>query len=467
MTARKKEIEKKNEHIFDYQHLINVEREHAEFYNAYTIKSVKRDVQFINAVYGETVIEESRVDGNFIQDLKQLGKHTYFFIESLTSDTTPQLYIKRKNEFITRHFPDKRLFFLTWNGLINNDSFRRLLRHRFGLQQFFERVCPQHIPPIGTQLTRYRTKFVLAVDMANNSDGTQRIQGRVLDDGSGLLMKEKIVWLPNGKSIPVFPSAYIPMNQTQVILIRHGKSTHDSGGDNPEFVGSGYWDNWENNRRISGSVSNTLHENGIKTACDLGKDFRIVVDTMDKEGCQLWAYSKDKPIHVFGSESENTEQTSRHFLKSAGYTNLNFQAIWGLNSQKYGALTHKFKKDVISQMVEIYGDLWGDDEKARKDYAKKMLKNRFYHYPEGETLIEADWRIAHSFIDLLRSNLGRRIMLCDHSGAIRVFEALIRTLDFADYASIKEKQDSIIGIIYQPGLNVRYDYIQKSDFKLR
>ena len=89
------------------------------------------------------------------------------------------------------------------------------------------------------------------------------------------------------------------------------------------------------------------------------------------------------------------------------------------------------------------------------------------YLPEGETLIEADWRIAHSFVDLLRNNLGRRIVLCDHSGALRVFEAVIRTLDFADYSTIKEGQDSIIAMAYQPGYNTRYDYLQKKGLPLR
>jgi len=96
-----------------------------------------------------------------------------------------------------------------------------------------------------------------------------------------------------------------------------------------------------------------------------------------------------------------------------------------------------------------------------------MLKNRFYHYPEGETLIEADWRIGFSFIQLLKENQGRRILLCDHSGAIRVFEAIIRTLDFADYSSLKEGQDSIMALIFQSGMNIRYDYLQKKEYKLR
>jgi broad specificity phosphatase PhoE len=96
-----------------------------------------------------------------------------------------------------------------------------------------------------------------------------------------------------------------------------------------------------------------------------------------------------------------------------------------------------------------------------------MLKNRFFHYPEGESLIEADWRIASSFVELVKSNLGKRVLLADHSGALRVFEAVIRTLDFADYATIKEGQDSIMALVYEPGKNMRYDYLQKKDFYLR
>jgi len=154
-------------------------------------------------------------------------------------------------------------------------------------------------------------------------------------------------------------------------------------------------------------------------------------------------------------------------LSAANYTNVHFQAIYGLNSQKYGALTHKFKNDIFKEVVAIYGEAWTGSEESKKAKSKKMFKNRFYHFPEGETLIEADWRIAHSFVQLLKDNQGKLILLCDHSGAIRVFEAIIRTLDFADYSSLKEGQDSIMALIYQPGLNVRYDYLQRNDFKLR
>mgnify|MGYP003454159827 CR=1 FL=1 len=51
--------------------------------------------------------------------------------------------------------------------------------------------------------------------------------------------------------------------------------------------------------------------------------------------------------------------------------------------------------------------------------------------------------------------------------ALRVFEAVIRTLDFADYSTIKEGQDSIIAMAYQPGYNTRYDYLQKKGLPLR
>jgi broad specificity phosphatase PhoE len=280
-------------------------------------------------------------------------------------------------------------------------------------------------------------------------------------------MQEGIVWLPNGKGIPIFPQAYVPLNQTQVILIRHGKSVHESGGDNPEFVGSGYWDQWENNRRISGAIGNNLKPEGIETARELGKDFKVIVDTLEQKGYPLWMFSKERPIHVFGSESENTEQTARYFLQEAGYTNISFDAVYGLNSQKYGALTHKKKKEVNQKMMEIYGPGMDGSEDQKKQKIKEMLKNRFFQFPEGESLIEADWRIASSFVELVKANLGKRIVLADHSGALRVFEAVIRTLDFADYASIKEGQDSIMALVYEPGKNMRYDYLQKKGFYLR
>jgi broad specificity phosphatase PhoE len=118
-------------------------------------------------------------------------------------------------------------------------------------------------------------------------------------------------------------------------------------------------------------------------------------------------------------------------------------------------------------MLNVYAhSLKGTDDEKKKQ-VKEPFKDRFYHFPEGESLIEADWRIAHSFVDLMRNNLGRRVVLCDHSGALRVLEAVIRTYDFAEYASIKEGQDSIMAMIYQPGTNVRYDYLQKKGFLLK
>ncbi|MFO7938492.1 MAG: histidine phosphatase family protein, partial [Bacteroidales bacterium] len=336
------------------------------------------------------------------------------------------------------------------------------------LSRFSDILAGKNIPAIGASFTRYRAKLVLAEeDMEVNPGGKKRTTGRELDDGSGLIMQEGVVWLPNGKGIPLFPQAYVPLNQTQVIMIRHGKSVHESGGDNPEFVGSGYWDIWQNNRRLSGSRGNSLKPEGIETAKELGRDFKVIVDLLNEKGYPLWNYSKDRPIQVFGSESENTEQTARYFLQDAGYTNISFDAVYGLNSQKYGALTHKFKKDVTKKMIEIYGKNLPGTEDDKKAAVKGMLKNRFYHYPEGESLIEADWRIARSFIDLVRDNLGKRVVLADHSGALRVIEAVIRTLDFADYSTIKEGQDSIMALVYEPGKNMRYDYFQKKEFPLR
>lgn len=447
-----------------------LEREHAEFHNCYSIESVKADLQFLQCVYSECLdIYQEDIKQEFVESLKHLGKDIYFFIQSLGIENTPQNYIKRKYEFVQNTIPrgNPFLFYLAWNGLLNNDSFMRLMRQKFSLAPFNDMLCSRDVPAIGSNLTRYRTKLVLADDMAYSPGKGRRYTGRQLDDGSGLILKEKIVWLPNGKSMPLYPQGYVPLNQTQVILIRHGKSRHESGGDDPEFVGSGSRDNWQSNRRVSGSIGNHLKENGIHTARELGRDFKVVVDTLEAAGYPLWSWSKDTPILVYGSESENTEQTARYFLNEAGYHNLSFNAVYGLNSQKYGALTHRKKKEILSEVVRIYGNEWGGSNDDRMAKAKAMFKNRFYHFPEGETLLEADWRIAHNFVDLLQKNLGRRIVLCDHSGAIRVFEAIIKTLDFADYATRKEHQDSILALCYQPGKNPRYDYLQRFNYPLR
>jgi len=449
---------------------INIsQREHAEFYNCYTIQSVKEDLLFLQMVYKKPIsIEQEDITKDFIDMLKLLGRDIYFFFKTLETDLNPQNYIKAKYEFIKYRIPgaNPHLFYLAWNGLVKNDSFKRLLIKTFSLSRFSDLLCPQNIATPGASLTRYRSKLILADDMAVDINGNRRTTGRTLDDGSGLNMKEGIIWLPNGKAVPLFPQAYVPLNQTHVILIRHGKSQHESGGENPEFVGSGYWDSWNNNRRISGSLSNFLSEDGIKTAKELGKDFAIAVEVLEKAGYPLWSWSKEKPVQVFGSESENTEQTARQFLQNAGYTNMQFHAIYGINSQKYGALTFKYKNEIIHEYSKI---LSGNNiiDAEIKTKVSKIFKNRFYHYPEGETLIEADWRIAFSFVDLLNHNLGKRILIADHSGAIRVFEAIIRTLDFAEYSTIKEAQDSIIAMCYQPGRNLRYDYLQRKDFPLR
>ena len=447
-------------------------REHAEFHNSYRIDKVKADIEFLQYIYGDRLdISKSDVTEDFIRKLKTLGKDLYFFILMLEEeDLSPRFYIKSKYEFIRNNVPNgsSAMFYLAWNGLIGNDSFRRLLLKRFSLDRFSDILASRHIPAIGSRFTRYRSKLVLQEeDMAVNPGGKKRTSGRQLDDGSGLVMREGIVWLPNGKGIPLYPQAYVPLNQTQVIMIRHGKSEHESGGDNPVFVGSGYWDSWRNNRRISGSVGNQLKTEGIETARELGKDFKVLVDKVEEKGYPLWMFSNDRPIQVYGSESENTEQTARYFLQESGYSNIAFDAVYGLNSQKYGALTHMNKKEVIQKMVEIYGKQMEGTDKEKEARIKSLLKNRFYHFPEGESLIESDWRIGSSFVDLVKKNLGKRVLLADHSGAIRVIEAIIRNLDFADYSQLKEGQDSIMALVYEPGKNMRYDYLQKKGARLR
>jgi len=446
-----------------------INREHAEFHNAYQTESIKNDIRFLTAVYRERIsLSPDDVTDELLRELKSLGKRLYFFILGLTDHVTPSSYIKHKFNFLKGAVPngDPHLFYLVWNGLLRNDSFKRILQQKFSLKRFGDLIVPRNIPPFGARHTRYRTKLVLAVEDVKITGGTHRNVGRILDDGSGNLLQEAIAWLPNGKGMPVYPGAYVPANQTQVIAIRHGKSVHESGGDNPEFVGSGVWDTWQDNRRISGSVGNRLQPAGSETARELGRDFKVVVDLMARSSHPLWKQG-DGRVPVFGSESENTEETARCFLEAAGITQVEFTPLYGLNSQKYGALTHQRKRDVSRQMLEVYGPSMGGTDDDKKKAAAALFKNRFYHFPEGETLIEADWRIAHSFVDLLRNNLGQRIVLCDHSGALRVFEAVIRTLDFADYSTIKEGQDSIIAMAYQSGYNTRYDYLQRKGLPLR
>ena len=145
---------------------------------------------------------------------------------------------------------------------------------------------------------------------------------------------------------------------------------------------------------------------------------------------------------------------------------MTFNALYGINSQKYGAMTFRNKNEITNEAIRIYSSSNPPTSEVSNKISK-MFKNRFYHYPEGETLIEADWRIAFTFVELLNKNQGKRILLADHSGAIRVFEAIIRTLDFAEYSTIKEAQDSIMALCFQLGRNLRYDYLQKKEFPLR
>lgn len=457
-------------HALEVEQIIEagINREHAEFHNAYQAESIKNDIRFLKAIYGDRMtLSPDDVTPEFLNDLKGLGKRLYFFILGLTDHVTPSSYIKHKFNFIRNSVPngDPQLFYLAWNGLLHNDSFKRVLHQKFSLKHFNDQIVPRNIPQFGARHTRYRTKLVLAVEDMEVTGGVKRNTGRILDDGTGNILREGIVWLPNGKGMPLYPDAYVAANQTQMIVIRHGKSIHESGGDNPEFVGSGVWDTWKDNRRISGSIGNQLKPAGIDTARELGLDFKVMVDLLNQSGYPLWKQGTKVP--VFGSESENTEETARCFLEAAGITDIDFTPLYGLNSQKYGVLTHRLKSEVSKQMLEVYGPSMSGTDEDKKKAAKELFKNRFYHFPEGETLIEADWRIAHSFIDLLKHNLGRRLVLCDHSGALRVFEAVIRTLDFAEYSTIKEGQDSIMAMVYQPGYNVRYDYLQKKGLALR
>lgn len=142
-------------------------REHNEFHNCYTIESVKQDIQFLELIYGNRLgFSCDDVTQDFVNRLKVISKEVYFFVKTLEYDFTLLNYIKSKYEFIQMRIPNANphLFYLAWNGLIKNDSFRRLLLQTFSLTKFNDVLCPQNIPVVGSSMTRYRTKLVIADD---------------------------------------------------------------------------------------------------------------------------------------------------------------------------------------------------------------------------------------------------------------------------------------------------------------
>jgi hypothetical protein len=109
---------------------IGIGREHAEFHNAYQAENIKNDIRFLKAIYGDRIsLAPEDVTADFLSQLKSLGKNLYFFILGLTDHVTPSSYIKHKFNFLQNNVPnaDPHLFYLAWNGLLRNDSFKRLL----------------------------------------------------------------------------------------------------------------------------------------------------------------------------------------------------------------------------------------------------------------------------------------------------------------------------------------------------
>jgi len=460
-------IEQLTELIKHPPEIREIQREHIEFKNCLKVEEVKQDVEFLNLLYkDETGITPEEVDSEFCGHLAKIGSNIYHkLIQSLTGHYTSETYIKNKTDFINSCIPGANpvLFSLAWNGLVkNSDGFRRLLKQRFSLKPFKDELSGREIPNTENgQLTRYRTKLVLADDMAqDNGSGQRRKKGRTLDDGSGLDCQEGMIWMPNNRAVPLYEGGIVPTTQTHLIAIRHGKSKHESGGKDALFVGSGKRDGWKNNSRQSGNENNYLNDIGKQSATELGKDFKVAVDTAENEGYPFWVNSQENPIRVFGSESVNTKQTIETFMDTAGFKNLDFKAIPGLNSQKYGALTHLKKSDITEKAMKIYGI-------SKEEVKTRFFKNRFYHFPEGESLIEADWRIAQNFVATLKENRGKRIVLCDHSGALRVLEAIIKGLSFEEYRSLKLNQDTILGISYEEGKNPRFDRLSWPENPLR
>ena len=134
-------------------HKVFSRREHSEFHNCHTVESVKNDVAFLKLVYGNKLkLDALDVTNDFVNKLKMISKDIYFFIDTLEKDMSPQNYIKSKYEFIRHRIPnaDQKLFYLAWNGLIKNDSFRRLLLQTFSISKFSDVLCPQNIAPVGS-----------------------------------------------------------------------------------------------------------------------------------------------------------------------------------------------------------------------------------------------------------------------------------------------------------------------------
>ncbi|HEY5998256.1 MAG TPA: hypothetical protein VI078_03025, partial [bacterium] len=92
-----------------------INREHAEFHNAYRTEDIKNDIRFLKAIYGDRMsLSPEAATDDFLRELKSLGKRLYFFILGLTDHVTPSSYIKHKFSFLRGSVPngDPHLFYL-------------------------------------------------------------------------------------------------------------------------------------------------------------------------------------------------------------------------------------------------------------------------------------------------------------------------------------------------------------------
>ena len=170
-----------------------INREHAEFHNAYQKENIENDIRFLKAIYGDRMsLSPEDVTDDFLRELKSLGKRLYFFILGLTDHVTPSSYIKHKFSFLKGSVPngDPHLFYLAWNGLLDNDSFKRILQKKFSLRRFDDLIVPRTIPPFGVRHTRYRTKLVLAMADLKITGGKHRNTGRILESETGSSPRE-------------------------------------------------------------------------------------------------------------------------------------------------------------------------------------------------------------------------------------------------------------------------------------
>ena len=142
-----------------------INREHAEFHNAYQAQDIRNDIRFLKAIYGERMsLSPEDVTDDFLRDLKSLGKRLYFFILGLTDHVTPSSYIKHKFNFLKGAVPggDPHVFYLVWNGLLGN--------MRDTLAEHFDKLNVRGLLPTLEDAQKVRCAYLRTANRERSSD---------------------------------------------------------------------------------------------------------------------------------------------------------------------------------------------------------------------------------------------------------------------------------------------------------